>query len=208
MHLTIEIPPAQLRDVLPSERELAQAAGRGVSNIVKRRLVDRDRRGRSDGLPRTGYYGDAASGVTTEMSAKTALITIHKEGVALHYYGDAASGVTTEVNGSRAVVTIHKEGVALHYYGGVVYPTDGHKALAIPKSIQGAGKRPAEADPDRTKFALVWPKGKTTGTLRDKESGEVVYLLVPKATIPEDKTILPTESEMESAGMAAMEAIL
>ena len=29
MHLTIEIPPAQLRDVLPSERELAPAAGRG-----------------------------------------------------------------------------------------------------------------------------------------------------------------------------------
>ena len=53
-----------------------------------------------------------------------------------------------------------------------------------------------------------WPKGKTAGTLRDKETDEVVYLLVPKATIPEDKTILPTESEMESAGMAAMEAIL
>ncbi len=177
MHLTIEIPPAQLRDVLPSERELAQAAGRGVSNIVKRRLVERDRRGRSDGLPRTGYYGDAASGITTEMSGNTALITIHKEGV------------------------------ALHYYGGVVYPTDA-KALAIPKSPATAGKRPKEFDPDRAKLALVWPKGKTAGTLRDKETDEVVYLLVPKATIPEDKTILPTESEMESAGMAAMEAIL
>ncbi|MBR2941710.1 MAG: hypothetical protein IKC14_10435 [Kiritimatiellae bacterium] len=177
MHLTIEIPPAQLRDVLPSDHELAQAAGRGVSNIVKRRLVERDRRGRSDGLPRTGYYGDAAS------------------------------GVTTEVSGSRAVVTIHKEGVALHYYGGVVYPTDA-KALAIPKSIQGAGKRPAEADPDRTKFALVWPKGKTTGTLRDKETDEVVYLLVSKAKIKEDKTVLPTDAELESAGMAAMEAML
>lgn len=178
MHLTIEIPPAQLRDVLPSERELAQAAGRGVSNIVKRHLVERDSRGRSDGLPRTGYYGDAASGVTAEMSGKTALITIHKEGV------------------------------ALHYYGGVVYPTDGHKALAIPKSPATAGKRPKEFDPDRAKLALVWPKGEKAGTLRDKETDEVVYLLVSKATIPEDKTILPTEDEMKSAGMAAMEAIL
>lgn len=178
MHLTIKIPPAQLRDVLPSERELAQAAGRGVSNIVKRRLVDRDRRGRSDGLPRTGYYGDAASGVTTEMSGKTALITIHKEGV------------------------------ALHYYGGVVYPTDGHKALAIPKVAAVAGKRPAEADPDRSKFAIVWPKGKTAGTLRDKETDEVVYLLVSKAKIKADKTVLPTDAELESAGMSAMEAIL
>ena len=176
MHFDLKITvPA---DILASDHELAQAAGRGVSNAVKRHLVERDSRGRSDGLPRTGYYGDAAS------------------------------GVTTEVSGSRAVVTIHKEGVALHYYGGVVYPTDGHKALAIPKSIQGAGKRPAEADPDRTKFALVWPKGEKTGTLRDKETDEVVYLLVPKATIPEDKTILPTEDEMKSAGMTAMEAIL
>ena len=176
MHLDLKITvPA---DILASDHELAQAAGRGVSNAVKRHLVERDRRGRSDGLPRTGYYGDAAS------------------------------GVTTEVSGNRAVVTIHKEGVALHYYGGVVYPTTGHKALAIPKSIQGAGKRPAEADPDHTKFALVWPKGEKTGTLRDKETDEVVYLLVSKATIPEDKTILPTESEMESAGTAAMEAIL
>ena len=175
MHLDLKITvPA---DILASDHELAQAASRGVSNAVKRHLVERDSRGRSDGLPRTGYFGDAAS------------------------------GVTTEVSGSRAVVTIHKEGVALHYYGGVVYPTDA-KALAIPKSPATAGKRPAEADPDRSKFAIVWPKGKTAGTLRDKETDEVVYLLVPKATIPEDKTILPTEDEMKSAGMAAMEAIL
>lgn len=176
MHFDLKITvPA---DILASDHELAQAAGRGISNAVKSHLVERDSRGRSDGLPRTGYYGDAAG------------------------------GVTTEVSGSRAVVTIHKEGVALHYYGGVVYPTAGHKALAIPKSIQGAGKRPAEADPDHTKFALVWPKGEKTGTLRDKETDEVVYLLVPKATIPEDKTVLPSDAELESAGMSAMEAIL
>lgn len=176
MHLDLKITvPA---DILASDHELAQAAGRGISNAVKRHLVERDSRGRSDGLPRTGYYGDAASGVTTEISGKTALITIHKEGV------------------------------ALHYYGGVVYPTDGHKALAIPKVAAVAGKRPAEADPDRSKFAIVWPKGKTAGTLRDKETNEVVYLLVPKATIPEDKTILPTEDEMVDAGKSAMEAIL
>ena len=178
MHLTIEIPPAQLRDILPSERELAEAAGRGVSNIVKRHLVDRDLRGRSDGLPRTGYYGDAAG------------------------------GVTTEVTGRIAVVTVHKEGVALHYYGGVVYPTEGHKALAIPKTVEAAGRRPAELDPERQKLTLVWPKGKTAGTLRDKETDEVVYLLVPRATIPGDETVLPTEDEMVEAGISAMEAVI
>ena len=175
MHLDLKITvPA---DILASDHELAQAAGRGISNAVKRHLVERDARGRSDGLPRTGYYGDAAS------------------------------GVTTEVSGNRAVVTIHKEGVALHYYGGVVYPTDA-KALAIPKSPATAGKRPKEFDPDRAKLALIWPKGKTAGTLRDKETDEVVYLLVSKAKIKEDKTVLPTDAELESAGMSAMEAIL
>ena len=175
MHLDLKITvPA---DILASDHELAQAAGRGVSNAVKRHLVERDSRGRSDGLPRTGYYGDAAG------------------------------GVTTEVSGNRAVITIHKEGVALHYYGGVVYPTDA-KALAIPKSPATAGKRPKEFDPDRAKLALVWPKGEKTGTLRDKETDEVVYLLVPKAKIKEDKTILPTEDEVVEAGKSAMEAIL
>ena len=175
MHLDLKITvPA---DILASDHELAQAAGRGVSNAVKRHLVERDSRGRSDGLPRTGYYGDAAS------------------------------GVTTEVSGNRAVVTIHKEGVALHYYGGVVYPTDA-KALALPKSPATAGTRPKEFDPDRAKLALVWPKGETAGTLRDKETDEVVYLLVSKAKIKEDKTVLPTEDEMFEAGKSAMEAIL
>ncbi len=179
MHLTLKISESDLADLLPSENKLAQAAGRGVSNAVKRHLAERDSRARpDDGMPHTGYYGDAAG------------------------------GVTTDVSGKMAVVTIHKEGVALHYYGGVVYPTKGHKALAIPKSPATAGKRPAEIDPDRSRFALVWPKGKTVGTLRDKKSGDIVYLLVSKATIKADKTILPTEDEMFEAGKSAMEAIL
>lgn len=176
MHLDLVI--TKDIEVLPPTRELAQAAGRGVSNVVKAHLVQRDGRGRSDGLPRTGYWGDAAGGVTTDM------------------------------DGNIAVVTIPKEGVALHYYGGIVYPTDGHKALAIPQMAATAGKRPAEFDPSREKLSLVWPKGKTTGTLRDKESGEVYYLLVPKATIRADETVLPAVSAMEAAGMEAMEAIL
>lgn len=59
MHLDLKITvPA---DILASDHELAQAAGRGISNAVKRHLVERDARGRSDGLPRTGYYDDAQS---------------------------------------------------------------------------------------------------------------------------------------------------
>lgn len=176
--MRLTIPVEDLSFVLPPKRELAQAAGRGVSNIVKRHLVNRDGRGSSDELPRTGYYGDAAGSVTTETA------------------------------GDVAVISIPKEGMALHYYGGVVYPTNGHKALAIPKTAAAAGRRPAELDPSRQKLALVWPKGEKSGTLRDKESGEVFYLLVAKASIPADTTVLPTDSDLMAAASAAMEAII
>lgn len=175
--LTLETP---LADVIPSERVLAEAAARhGVSIAIKRHLADRDANGRSvDGMPRTGYWGDAANSVTVSM------------------------------DGDTAIVSVDKEGAALHYYGGVVYPSEGHKALAIPKSPKTAGRRPAQIDPMRTRFALVWPKGHTAGTLRDRKTGEIAYLLVAKATIKADKTVLPTEDEMRQAGIAAMESIL
>ena len=164
---------------MPSEREFAQAAARGVSNAVKRHLVAKDASTPPRGdMPKTGYYSDAAGSVTTEMEGKI------------------------------AVVSIPKEGMSLHYYGGVVYPTSGHKALAIPQVAAVAGKRPAEVDPSRQKFALVWPKGEKTGTLRDKKTNEVIYLLVPRAPIPKDETVLPTDAAMYDAANAAMEAIL
>lgn len=163
-------------DLIPSRRELAEAAGRGVSNAVKLHLVERDARGTGAREMRTGYYGQAANAVRTEMT------------------------------GDDAIVTINKEGIALHYYGGVVYPVDA-RALAIPKRPDVAGKRPKEADPMREKFALVWPKGKKVGSLRDKENDQLVYLLVPKAKIEADPTVLPSDDALLDAGQAAMEAI-
>jgi len=162
-------------DLIPSRRELAEAAGRGVSNAVKRHLVERDQ-ARGSGEMRTGYYGQAANAVRTEM------------------------------NGDDAFVSISKEGIALHYYGGVIYPDDA-KALAIPKRADVAGTRPKEVDPMREKFALVWPKGEKVGSLRDKENDQIVYLLVPKATIKADPTVLPSDDALLDAGQAAMEAI-
>lgn len=63
-------------DILASDHELAQAAGRGVSNIVKRQLVERDQSGRSDGLPRTGYYDIAALLAARRAAAATNEVTV------------------------------------------------------------------------------------------------------------------------------------
>ncbi len=176
MNLTFRI---VYNDEMPPVREFAQAGGRAVSNTVKAHLVQLDASRRpAPGMPRSGYYGDAAQSVVTEMQ------------------------------GDTAVVSIPKEGMALHYYGGVVLPTAGHKALAIPKHPTAAGRRPAEIDPDRQKMFLLWPKGKKAGVLKEKSTGVTMYLLVSKATIRADATVLPAEEELTAAAAAAMEAIL
>lgn len=177
MRFTLAIRDAE--KLLPPDNELAQAAGRGVSNLVKRHLMRRDTSTAPSGdMPKTGYYGEAAS------------------------------SVTTEVNGKLAVVSIPKEGMALHFYGGIVYPGAGKKALAIPQHPATAGKRAAEFDPSRTLLSLVWPKGEKTGTLREKETGDVYYLLVARANIHADPSVLPEESAILDAANFAMESII
>jgi len=114
------------------------------------------------------------------------------------YWEDAAESVTTEVRGESAAVTVQKEGVALHYYGGVVYPVSG-KALAIPLAPSVAGVNPREANAVAGGNSMFWPKNSTHGFLKDDESGELLWLLVAKASFKADRSVLPTESQMEQA---------
>lgn len=177
MRFTLAIRDAE--KLLPPDRELADAAGRGVSTLVKRHLIRRDSSAAPEGeMPKSGYYGQAAD------------------------------SVTTEINGNVAVISIPKEGMALHYYGGIVYPGAGKKALAIPQHPATAGKRAAEFDPSRTLLSLVWPKGEKAGTLREKETGDVYYLLVARANIHADPSVLPEESAILDAANFAMESII
>ena len=125
-----------------------------------------------------------------------------------HYWLDAADSAAVEAAGRGAAVTVDKEGAALHYHGGTVYPTGGRRALAIPLHPAVAGKRPAEHDPGRTLLSLAWPEGEKAGTLRDRETGEPYYLLVARARLAADPTVLPGDSELGEAARSAMEAIL
>ena len=165
MRFTLAIRDAE--KLLPPDRELADAAGSGVSTLVKRHLIRRDSSAAPEGeMPKSGYYGQAANSVTTEIN------------------------------------------MALHYYGGIVYPGAGKKALAIPQHPATAGKRAAEFDPSRTLLSLVWPKGEKSGTLREKETGDVYYLLVARANIHADPSVLPEESAILDAANFAMESII
>ena len=113
-----------------------------------------------------------------------------------NYYEDAAESVTTEVSGNVAAVVIDKEGVALHYEGGTVYPKK--KALAVPINPAVAGIWPSEYGRDHQLFKTP------AGALGDAETGEILYILLPKATIKADQTVLPTEDALSNAAMDAV----
>ena len=178
MQMRIVIPPnAELP--LPSDRTLAEAGARGMMNLIYSHLLRRNASTtRRAGMPKSDYWADAADSMTVTAA------------------------------GNTGVVTIDKEGAALHFYGGTVYPTGGRKALAMPVHPAVWDQRPAEYDPSREKLSLVWPKGEKTGTLRDKETGEPYYVLMAHATIRADRSVLPEENALLDAARAAMEDVL
>lgn len=174
MQFKVTIP----KDVaMVDERRLREAAVRGVRNVVYAHLVARDGTARHQpGMPRSGYWGSAATSTTFEL------------------------------NEHGGVVSIPKEGVALRYYGGVVRPGPGKKALAFPVNPAVAGMRAAEYDPMHTKLDFVPGRKGKAPTLRDADSGEVYYVLLASKKFGADKTVLPPESVMLAAAVSAMEA--
>ena len=163
-------------NLMIDSRQAAEAARMGVSELVREHLRGKNAATKPNrhGLPKSDYWADAAD------------------------------SVTSEVAGSVATVTVEKEGAALHYEGGTVYPKNGKKALAIPIDPSVAGIWPSEANALTDHIALMWPKNSGHGFLKDAETGDLLWLLVPKATIPADPTVLPTDSEIEQAAAEAI----
>lgn len=170
--------------VLADGQKAGQAMAEAVRDLIRRHLTDRSMSTADNphGLPHSGYWHKAAN--TTKVEAQ---------------------------DGLRAVVSVGAEsdapdapgqGVALHYFGGTVYPKK--KALAIPINPQVAGKNPREANALTDHIALVWPKNSSHGFLKDAETGDLLWLLVPKATIRADKTVLPTDEELQDAAIDAV----
>lgn len=116
-----------------------------------------------------------------------------------NYYADAAKNVEASVDGATVRVEIDRPGISLHYEGGTVYPKK--KALAIPIDPAVAGIWPSEYSQDHQLFKTPG------GALGDAETGKILYILLPKATIPADKSVLPTDEEtLKTAEEAVWEA--
>jgi hypothetical protein len=179
MKLTVTIPPAQLRDFIPSAETLAEAMGQGIETLLRAHLHARDRaRPPRGNMPKSSFYANAAD------------------------------TIDTRIEGASATVEIGQTGVSLHYYGGVIYPTGGRKALAIPKHPAVHDEKPSTFDPGRTRLTLVWNKMKKVGVLKSKDAGEVFFLLIPRASIPADETVLPNDNDIAQAAIAEAERLI
>ena len=115
------------------------------------------------------------------------------------YYAEASKNVEASVVGATIRVEIDHPGLAMHYEGGTVYPKK--KALALPIDPAVAGIWPSEYSRDHKLFKTPG------GALGDADTGKILYILIPKATIPADKSVLPTDEEtLNTAEEAVWEA--
>lgn len=116
------------------------------------------------------------------------------------YYADAAKNVEASVDGATVRVEIDHPGISMHYEGGTVYPKK--KALALPIDPAVSGIWPSEYSRDHKLFKTPG------GALGDADNGKILYILLPKATIPSDQSVLPTDAEIFGAvEEALMEAV-
>lgn len=117
-------------DLLPSMKTLTEAARAGLRNVIVSHLDKKDARAKHrDGMPRSGYYADAADSVQSEL-----------------------------VGDDTAVVSIRKEGIYIHYAGGVILPRPPKKYLAIPVNPAVWDQMPSEYDPNREKLHVAGGK--------------------------------------------------
>lgn len=176
INLKITIPQKELDGIIIDSRTAAEAAARGIEVLIIEHLEDKNSRTAPNryGLPKSNYYSNAAK------------------------------DVSSTVSGSHATISINHPGIAMHYEGGTVYPKK--KALAIPIDASVASIWPSEANAyaNEDEYALIWPKNSSHGFIKDVEQNQLLWLLIPKATIKADPTVLPTDEQLYAAAESAI----
>lgn len=166
-------------DFIPGDRLTAERAGLRVADLVIKHLRKKNGETKPSpfGLPKLNYYDAASDTVQTETSGNTFVVSVGTD--------------STDRNAPGL-------GIALHYHGGTVYPTGGKKALAMPINQAVARIWPSEYSQSHKLFKTP------AGALGDAETGEILYILLPKATIPADPTVLPTDEKIADAATLGM----
>lgn len=184
--LKLTITAEDVKDALPPDRVLAEVAAQGMRRCIVNHLRAKNAATPPKaGFPKSHYYAevsDSARGFVAD--GKTATVEVGPD----------------DANGPG-------NGIVLHYEGGTVYPKNG-KALAIPINPAVAGIWPSEESAITNNIGMIWPKGSSHGFLKNTETNELLWLLVPKATIPADPSVMPTDDELTAAAEAAVLPLL
>lgn len=180
-------------DFIPGDRLTAEKAGKRVADLVIKHLRKKNDSTKPSpfGMPKSNYYAKAADTVQYETAGNKFTVSVGTD--------------STDKNAKGM-------GIALHYHGGTVYPKK--KALALPIDPAVAGIWPSEAGSiatggaDDERYALIWPKGSKHGFIKDTETNDLLWLLLPKATIPADPTVLPTDEGIANAATLGMAQLM
>ncbi len=166
-----------VRAILPndflSERQTSERAALRVTDLVIKHLRKKNFATKPNpfGMPKSNYYADAADTAKYEVRTKSFVVSVGTD--------------STERNAPG-------RGLALHYEGGTIYPRK--KSLAMPIDPIVAGIWPSEYT--QAGHKLFKTPG---GALGDSETGKILYILLPRATIPADPSVLPTDEEIANA---------
>jgi hypothetical protein len=119
------------------------------------------------------------------------------------FYAQARRAVTARASTSAGIVEISKEGFAQRLYGGPIRPVN-TRALTIPALAIAYGRRAREFT--NLQFRPI-NRGNLVGLLyRKTDQGPVtLYWLVKRVMQQPDPTVLPTNDEMATAAVKAVE---
>lgn len=156
---------------LPEKEMMMEAAARGLANLIRDHLFERNEASKArPGWPKSNYYADAAQSVSS-----------------------------TVAEGGAAVVSISKEGMALHYYGGIVKPKKAKAlAIPLRPEVAGIWPS-EYAGIGKVLFKIKKTGGKAVLAARDENTGKgfrVLWLLMKSVEVKGDEKILPKRSEM------------
>jgi hypothetical protein len=116
-----------------------------------------------------------------------------------NYYADAAKSTGFLVTPKAAYVEVGQVGIGLHLRGGTVRPKRA-KALTIP-TRRAQGRRAREI---QNLFVLKARSGRTWLAQNDNGRVRLFFLLVKKADIPRDPTVIPSDADIERVIDAAL----
>ena len=173
-------------DFIPGDRLTAEKAGMRVADLIVKHLRKKNDSTKPNpfGMPKSNYYNRASDTVQYDTSGNKFTVSV---------------GTDSTDKDAKGM------GIALHYHGGTVYPKSGKKAIALPIDPAVAGIWPSEYDPTpKHEKTFITP----AGAIGDKETGKILYILLPKATIPEDPTVLPTDEEIANAATLGMAQVM